>query len=551
MDGFGYQAEAASLWRQVILMLKQQFNDAPSEYRVHLGVSWEQYGVYLSVCGRQGDARIAEGEAAAHGDILCNAGISTFITPTPTYYRYRRRSLYNFGKYSAACADAAKFVEYCRGLYRSEGVQHVELLALALLWHYDCLVPTRRNSDANACVDEAVLLMQAGGLLEGEVDLSISQSFEPLPYSPPLPRPLRFKHPLTRQFSMSLGADDDRAITVTARAVVCARELFQISPTEHSQLLAQTLWHHGNALHNAQKYKAACSAKAEAVNITRERCLLHPGKYENDLASHLQGYGDSLQCRGMYKAASEAKAEAVNITRELCLRHPGKYEHDLAWYLQGYGHFLRHRGMYETACDSMAGAVTATRELCQLHPGKYQHNLRWYLEEYGDSLRRRGMYEAACDSMAEVVTITRELCRLHPGTNEHALPYYLHKYGNLLQRRGMHEAACDAMAEAVNIARERCQLDPGTDEAGLAYYLRVYGRSLRHAEKYNAARDATAEAADIIRELCQLHPGDEDLLMYYLGEYDALLHARELHAAARRKAACGGKLGSTDAIREL
>jgi hypothetical protein len=114
MDGFGYRAEAATIWRQMILVLKRQCDDAPSEYRVHLGVSWEQYGTFLLVCGRHEEAQIAEGEAAAHGDISCNAGLSTFVAPTPTYCRYRERSLFNVGEYSAACADAVKFVEYCR-----------------------------------------------------------------------------------------------------------------------------------------------------------------------------------------------------------------------------------------------------------------------------------------------------------------------------------------------------------------------------------------------------------------------------------------------------
>src|ERR1700733_7022016 len=133
MDSFGYQGEAAGIWCQMILVLKRQFEDAPSEYRVHLGVSWEQYGAFLMVCSRQLEAEIAGHEATAHGDALCDAGISSFIAPTLPYYLYRQRSLYNFGNYSAACADAKRLVDYSRRLCSSGGGQHAELLALALL----------------------------------------------------------------------------------------------------------------------------------------------------------------------------------------------------------------------------------------------------------------------------------------------------------------------------------------------------------------------------------------------------------------------------------
>jgi hypothetical protein len=222
MDGFGYRAEAASMWRQMILALKQQFDRAPSEYRVHLGVLWEQYGVFLLVCGRQQEAQVTDGEAAAHGNALCDAGISTFIAPSPPYCRYRQQLLFNFGE-SAAYADASKFVEYCRGLYRSEGTQHAELLALALLWHRDSLMQIGRTSEADAYLHDAVFLVQS----RGEASLSKLRPLVSLPcastgghslHSSTLPQPLRFKHPLTRQFDILWTTDwrlsYDRAIMV-------------------------------------------------------------------------------------------------------------------------------------------------------------------------------------------------------------------------------------------------------------------------------------------------------------------------------------------------
>ena len=171
MDGFGYRGEAASIWRQMILVLKRQFDDAPSEYRVHLGVSWEQYGAFLIVCSRQREAEIAVGRGGGTWQCLVRCWYPNFHRPYPSYYRYRQRSLFNFGDYSAACEDAEKLVDYCRCLYRSEGAQHAELLALGLLWHRDSLMEIGRTSEADACLDEAVRVVQSGQLRYGEAGL--------------------------------------------------------------------------------------------------------------------------------------------------------------------------------------------------------------------------------------------------------------------------------------------------------------------------------------------------------------------------------------------
>jgi len=205
MDGFGYRAEAASIWRQMILVLKRRFDDTPSEHRVHLGVSWTQYGMFLLVCGRHREAKRAEGEAAAHGAALCNAGTAAFTAPTPIYCRYRQQSLHNIGDYHAACADAAKFVDYCRSLCRSEGAQHAELLALALLWHRDSLMQISCTSEADACLYKVAILVQYGILLDAEAVISNKSATSPSASTAGnstrvhnFPRPLRFKHPLAR-----------------------------------------------------------------------------------------------------------------------------------------------------------------------------------------------------------------------------------------------------------------------------------------------------------------------------------------------------------------
>jgi len=519
MDGFGYQGEAASMWRQMILVLKRQFDDAPSDYRVHLGVSWEQYGAFLIVCSRQREAEIASGEAAAHGNALCGAGIPTFIAPTLPYFRYRQRSLFNFGAYRAACEDAEKLVDYSRCLYRSGGAKHAELLALGLLWHRDSLMEIGRTSEADACLDEAVRVMQSGQLRYGEASLPGPQPLISLTcaptrndqHLPSLPQPLRFKHPLTSLFDifweMDWGNSYDRAITVEERAVMCARELFHISRSQNGDLLARTLRHYGNALHRARKYETACHAHAEAVEITRELCQLHPGKYEAELVDRLREYSVSLHSGEMYERACNAYAEAIDITRELCRLHQGEYMAELAHHLEEYGVSLHSREMYEAVCNAHTEAVDITRELCRLHPGEYMAELADRLQTYGVSLHSREMYEAACNADAEAIDITRELCRLHPGEYMAELADRLRGYGVSLHSREMYEAACNAKAEAVDITRELCRLHPGEYMAELAARLQAFGISLHSREMYEAACNADSEAVDITRKLCQLHPG--------------------------------------------
>jgi tetratricopeptide (TPR) repeat protein len=529
MDGFGCRAEAASIWRQMILVLKRQFDHAPSEYRVHLGVSWEQYGEFLVVCGREQEARIAEREAAAHGDALCDAGISTFIAPTPTYYRYRQRSLFNFGDYDAACADATKLVDYCRRVYTSENVQHAELLALALLWHREALMRIGRISEAHACLDEAVALVQSEELLDGRtvhsqfhasVSLPGIQTTEIDRHSFTRPHPLRFKNPLTRHFDFywktDWGLPYDRAITAQAGAVVCARELYKISATDHGNLLAQTLLNYGCALHAAQQYEAACEAHKEAVNITRELRQFHPGGYKAELADCLRQYGVSLQDKGMCEAASDAHTEAVDITRELFQLHPGKYKIKLSLCFREYGISLHSRHMYEAACDALAEAVNITRGLSRLDPDRYEPMLAVRLQEYGVSLRSGKMYDDACDAHADAVEITRELYRLNPAQFKAKLADHLQDYSTSLHSCQMFRAACDAGAEAVNITRELCCLHPGEYKVELAERLEEYAISLSSKQIYRTARRVMAEAVNITRELCKLHPR----------EYEASLAAR-------------------------
>jgi len=322
MDGFGHRAEAASIWRQLILLLKRQFDDTPSDHRVHLGVSWAEYSMFLEACGRHREAQTAQGEAVAHGAALCNAGTATFIAPTPIYCAYRRLLLHNIGDYRAACADASKFVDYCRSLCRSEGTQHAELLALALLWYRDSLMEISCTSEADACLDEAALLVQSGALLDAETgicNISVTSPSTSAPGNstriPILPRPLRFKHPLARGFDIfwktDWGDSHNRAITVQARAVACARDLFQISPAEHAQLLSQTLRNYGSAFYRAEEYENACDVEVEAVRIARELCRLRPGQYLNELADRLREYGASLHSRGMYEAACDATSANV------------------------------------------------------------------------------------------------------------------------------------------------------------------------------------------------------------------------------------------------
>ena len=422
MDGFGYRAEAASIWRQMILVLKRRFDDAPSEHRVHLGVSWAQYGMFLLVCGRHPEAKTAEDEAAVHGAALCDAGIATFIAPMPIYYGYRQQSLHNIGDYRAACADAAKLVDYSRSLCRLEGTRHAERLALALLWHRASLMKISCTSEAYACLDEAALLVQSGTLLDAEANISAAppsaSRAENSTHVPNLPQPLRFKILLARGFDILWEIDGDshnRVIAAQASAVACARHLSQISPAEHAQLLYRSLRNYGFAFWYAEEYEDACDADAEAVRIARERCRLHPGQYLEELADCLAEYGSFLDCREMYEAACDAKLEAVNITRELCRFHPGKHDADLADHLESYGMSLHSRGMHEAACDAEVEAVNVMHELCRLHPGKHDADLARRLESSGTSLHSRKMYSTACDIYTEAVNITHELCRMLPG----------------------------------------------------------------------------------------------------------------------------------------
>lgn len=536
MDGFGYRAEAASVWRQMILVLKRQFDHAPSEYRIHLGVSLEQYGEFLVVCGREPEARIAEKEAAVHGGALCDAGISTFAAPTPTYHRYRQRSLFNFGDYKAACADAAQLVGHCRGVYTSGGAQDAEILALALLGHRDALMRIGQISEANACLDEAVALVQSEELFDGmaigspfRTSISNAQTTKINQHSSTLPHPLRFKHPLTRHFDFywktDWGLSYDRAIAAEAGAVACARELCKISPTEHGNLLAQTLVNYGSALHRAQKYEAAYEAREEAINITRELRKLHPGEYKAEFVDRLRQYALSLHVSDMHEAASEAYAEAVDIARELCRLHPYKYQAKLSFCLSEYGLAFLYRDMYEEACDAHSEAVSITRGLSRLSQDKYEPMLALRLQEYGDSLHSRKMYDAACDAFADAVEITRELYRLYPAQFKAKLADHLQDYSGSLHSCKMYTAACDASAEAVNITRELCHLHPGEYKAELAECLKDYATSLSAKQLYRTARRVVLETVNITRELCKLHPGEYEVeLAFRLREYCIALY---------------------------
>lgn len=558
MDGFGYRAEAASIWCQMILVLKRESDNAPSEYGVHLGVSWDQYSEFLLVCGRQNEAEIAQKQAAELGTALCNAGIATFIAPTHTYCRYRQQSLLNFGDCERARVDAAKLVDYSRALYLSEGAQHAELLALSLLWYRKCLMKTGRSSEADACLDEAVVLVQSERLLEGEADNISGFHALTTPGSSPttqnslhstaIPRPLRFKHPLNRQLDIfwetDWGDSYDRAIKVEAKAVMCARDLFQIAPTEHAETLTRTLRHYGNAFHRARNYEAACDAKAEAVRITRKLCRLHPGQYQSGLADRLREYSVSLSYVGMDELTYDTNAEAIDIARELCRLHPGKHDAVLAACLGVFSPALHGKGMYERACDVGYEAANITRELCRLHPGEHEAYLADRLLEYGVSLHSCEMYQSACDVKAEAISVTRELCKHNPGKQDDLADCLL-SYGISLRSRKMYQGACDAHAEAVNITRKLFECDSGRHGADLAERLREYGVSLRNREThkvtcsaentgiwrhlpsnpevdladhltygvgrpcremYEVAHDAHAEAVNISRELFKHHP---------------------------------------------
>lgn len=477
----------------MILALKRQFDHAPSEYRVHLGVSLEQYGEFLFVCGRQEEARIAERQAATHGDALCNAGTSTFIAPTPTYYRYRQRSLFNFGDHVAACVNGVKLVDHCRSLYRSEGAQHAELLALALLLHRDSLMRVGRTSEANACLDEAVKLVQSEELSDRNGVAPRSRTMVSPPsvqkagihqHSPTLAKPLRFKHPITRHLDFYWETDwqlsHDRAITAEAGAVVCARELFRTSPTEHGigKILAQALQHYGDALFHAQQYEAACDPLSEAVNIVRELCLHHQIKYRPMLSLCLGEYGTSLYSQGIYDAACTVHAEAVNVARGLARLNQDLYEPELAARLREYGVTLHALKEYDAACDAHAHAVEITRELYRLDPDKFKVKLADRLQEYSASLHACQMYRAACDANAEAITITRDLCRLHPGEYKAELADRLQDYALSLSPKMMYRSARRVMAEAVNITRELCRRHPSEYKAELASRLREYCISL-------------------------------------------------------------------------
>jgi len=65
MDTFGRHAEAASIWRQMALMLRRSSMGLPAEDMFFLALATEQYGVYLAVCARPGEANDIDSEALA------------------------------------------------------------------------------------------------------------------------------------------------------------------------------------------------------------------------------------------------------------------------------------------------------------------------------------------------------------------------------------------------------------------------------------------------------------------------------------------------------